>query len=64
SRILGEEEIWELMLFSGYLTVEEKIDEDYYILRLPNREVRRLFKRTFIEKYFGRGNKLIDLMEL
>ena len=63
SRILGEEEIWELMLFSGYLTVEEKIDEDYYILRLPNREVRRLFKRTFIEKYFGRGSKLIDLME-
>ena len=63
SRILGEEEIWELMLFSGYLTVEEKIDEDYYILRLPNREVRRLFKRTFIERYFGRGSKLIDLME-
>ena len=63
SRLLSEEEIWELMLFSGYLTVEEKIDEDYYILRLPNKEVRRLFKRTFIEKYFGRGNKLIDLME-
>ena len=63
SRILSEEEIWELMLFSGYLTVEEKIDEDYYILRLPNKEVRRLFKRTFIERYFGRGSKLIDLME-
>ncbi|EUB34808.1 PD-(D/E)XK nuclease domain-containing protein, partial [Fusobacterium sp. CM1] len=47
----------------GYLTVEEKIDEDYYILRLPNKEVRRLFKRTFIERYFGRGNKLTDLME-
>ena len=63
SRLLSEEEIWELMLFSGYLTIEEKIDEDYYILRLPNKEVRRLFKRTFIERYFGRGNKLIDLME-
>ena len=63
SRLLSEEEIWELMLFSGYLTVEEKIDEDYYILRLPNKEVRRLFKRTFIERYLGRGNKLIDLME-
>ena len=63
SRLLSEEEIWELMLFSGYLTVEEKIDEDYYILRLPNKEVRRLFKRTFIEKYFGRGNKLSYLME-
>ena len=63
SRLLSEEEIWELMLFSGYLTLEEKIDEDYYILRLPNKEVRRLFKRTFIERYFGRGSKLIDLME-
>ena len=63
SRLLSEEEIWELLLFSGYLTVEEKIDEDYYILRLPNKEVRRLFKRTFIERYFGRGNKLTDLME-
>ena len=63
SRLLSEEEIWELMLFSGYLTVEEKIDENYYILRLPNKEVRRLFKRTFIERYFGRGSKLIDLME-
>ena len=63
SRLLSEEEIWELMLFSGYLTVEEKIDEDYYILRLPNKEVRKLFKRTFIERYFGRESKLIDLME-
>ena len=63
SRLLSEEEIWELMLFSGYLTVEEKIDEDYYILRLPNKEVKELFKDTFIERYFGRGNKLIDLME-
>ena len=63
SRLLSEEEIWELMLFSGYLTVEEKIDEDYYILRLSNKEVRRLFKRTFIERYFGRENKLTDLME-
>ena len=63
SRLLSEEEIWELMLFSGYLTVEEKIDNKNYILRLPNKEVKELFKDTFIEKYFGRGNKLTDLME-
>ena len=63
SRLLSEEEIWELMLFSGYLTVEEKIDHKNYILRLPNKEVKELFKDTFIEKYFGRGNKLTDLME-
>ena len=63
SKLLSEEEIWELSLFSGYLTVEEKIDHKNYILRLPNKEVKELFKDTFIEKYFGRGNKLTDLME-
>ena len=27
SKLLSEDELWELMLFSGYLTVEEKIDQ-------------------------------------
>ena len=63
SKLLNENELWELLLFSGYLTIEEKIDQKNYILRLPNKEVKELFKDTFIERYFGRGNKLIDLME-
>ena len=63
SKLLSEEELWELMLFSGYLTVEEKIDHKNYILRLPNKEVKELFKDTFLEKYFGRGSKLLYLME-
>ena len=63
SRLLSEEEIWELMLFSGYLTIQEKIDYKNYILRLPNKEVEELFKDSFLERYFGRGNKLTDLMD-
>ena len=63
SKLLSEEELWELMLFSGYLTVEEKIDQDNYVLRLPNKEVRTLYRKTFLEKYFGRGSKLLYLME-
>ena len=63
SKLLSEEELWELMLFSGYLTVEEKIDQDNYVLRLPNKEVRNLYRKTFFEKYFGRGSKLLYLME-
>ena len=63
SKLLCEEELWELMLFSGYLTVEEKIDHNNYVLRLPNKEVKELFKDTFLEKYFGRGSKLLYLME-
>ena len=63
SKLLDENELWELLLFSGYLTIEEKIDQKNYILRLPNKEVKELFKDSFLEKYFGRGNKLLDLME-
>ena len=63
SKLLDESELWELLLFSGYLTIEEKINQKNYILRLPNKEVKELFKDSFLEKYFGRGNKLSDLME-
>ena len=63
SKILSNDEIWELLLFSGYLTIEEKIDQDNYRLRLPNKEVKSLFRKTFIETYIARGSKLSFLME-
>ena len=63
SKLLNENELWELLLFSGYLTIEEKIDQDNYILRLPNKEVKSLFRKTFIETYIARGSKLSFLME-
>ena len=63
SKLLSEDELWELILFSGYLTVEEKIDHKNYVLRLPNKEIKELFRDTFLEKYFGRGSKLLYLME-
>ena len=56
SSLLGQEEIWELLLFSGYLTIDEKIGEyyeDVYSLRLPNREVREFFRKKFIDVNFG-----------
>ncbi|MFC2424351.1 MAG: PD-(D/E)XK nuclease domain-containing protein, partial [Fusobacterium polymorphum] len=39
------------------------IDQDNYILRLPNKEVKTLFRKTFIETYIARGGKLSFLME-
>lgn len=56
SVLLGDEEVWELLLFSGYLTIDKKIGEDYenvYTLRLPNREVKEFFKQKFIDINFG-----------
>ena len=42
-------EIWQLMLHSGYLTIEEKIGLDEYELKIPNEEVRYFFKNTFLD---------------
>ena len=56
SVLMGEDEIWELLLFSGYLTIDEKIGESYediYTLRLPNREVKEFFRKKFIDVNFG-----------
>ena len=52
SSLLSYHEIWELLLFSGYLTVDKKIDEDVYSLRLPNKEIRKFFKNEFIDITF------------
>ena len=56
SVLMGEDEIWELLLFSGYLTIDKKIGESYediYTLRLPNREVKEFFRKKFIDINFG-----------
>lgn len=53
SILMDSKEVWELLLFSGYLTVKEKIDSDIYSLRLPNKEIKNLFKKEFINTHFG-----------
>ena len=45
SSLLSYHDIWELLLFSGYLTINKKIDKKLYSLRLPNREIKELFKK-------------------
>ena len=47
------QEVWQLMLFGGYLTVEREVEMNVYDLRLPNYEVRTFFKDMFIEKLGG-----------
>lgn len=53
SSLLSYHEIWELLLFSGYLTIDKKIDRKLYSLRIPNKEINELFKDEFINVNFG-----------
>ena len=55
-------EIWQLMLFSGYLTIEEKISLDRYVLKIPNEEVRYFFKETFLSKVIDRKSNFWNMI--
>ena len=51
--VLEAHDLWELLLFSGYLTIEKKIEDDIYSVKIPNNEVKKFFKDSFIEISFG-----------
>ena len=57
------QEIWNLMLSSGYLTIKEKIELNRYSLRLPNYEVQTFFKNSFIDYNFSDRNNFIEMIE-
>ena len=51
--VLEAHDLWELLLFSGYLTIDKKIEDDIYSIKIPNNEVKKFFKDSFIEISFG-----------
>ncbi len=54
---LDPNRLWELMLFSGYLTVKEKINSEAYLVKIPNKEIKSFFKGLFAEIIFkGKSN--------
>ena len=54
---LDPNRLWELMLFSGYLTVKEKINNEAYLVKIPNKEIQSFFKSLFAEIIFkGKSN--------
>ena len=54
---LDPNNLWELMLFSGYLTIKEKINNEAYLVKIPNKEIQSFFKSLFAEIVFkGKNN--------
>ena len=50
---LSPDDLWELLLFSGYLTVKEKIDMNTYFVKIPNNEIMTFFKNLFVDIIFN-----------
>ena len=74
SLLNNDDEIWQLLLYSGYLTKDEKQKEidvtseytDIYNLRIPNKEIRKYFGNMFLNRFFGtevKTNILIKALE-
>ena len=51
--VLEAHDLWELLLFSGYLTIDKKLEDDTYSIKIPNNEVKKFFKDSFIQISFG-----------
>lgn len=49
---LNSNEIYSLMLFSGYLTIKKEIIDNVFLIRIPNKEIMSFFHNTFIEIIF------------
>ena len=60
---LSPNNIWEIMLFSGYLTIKEKLSETMFTLRIPNKEIRNLFKGLFVDAVFRESNNVGSLIQ-
>ena len=60
---LSPNNIWEIMLFSGYLTIKEKLSETMFTLRIPNKEIQNLFKGLFVDAIFRESNNVGSLIQ-
>ena len=58
---LDPNNLWELMLFSGYLTVKEKINNEAYLVKIPNKEIQSFFKSLFAEIVFNGKNNISSM---
>ena len=53
-------EIWELFLYSGYLTTSGEQNDREHPLRIPNREIMEFFEDRFIDRFTGNYQKFSD----
>ena len=54
--------IWQLMVYSGYLKISEKLANDEYSLKIPNYEIQTFFRKGFIDKFLVSENQFNPMM--
>nr|WP_241636107.1 AAA family ATPase [Fusobacterium gastrosuis] len=47
------QEVWQLLLYSGYLKISEILPESKYALKIPNQEIYSFFEKSFLNRFLG-----------
>ena len=55
--------IWQLMVYNGYLKINEKLSNDEHMIKIPNYEIQTFFKKGFIDKFLVSGNYFNPMMD-
>ena len=58
---LSPNHLWELMLFSGYLTIKESINNNTHYVKIPNKEIQSFFKSMFVDIAFRGSNNIGEM---
>ncbi len=47
------QEIWQLLVHSGYLKIEKSLENHRYALKIPNQEIQSFFEKSFLNRFLG-----------
>lgn len=61
--VFNASDIWELFLYSGYLTTDGEKKGELYPLRLPNKEIQTFFRKIFIDRFIGNYTQFSNIVE-
>ena len=61
--VFNASDIWELFLYSGYLTTDGEKKGELYPLRLPNKEIQTFFRKIFIDRFVGNYTQFSNIVE-
>ena len=56
------QEIWQLLVHSGYLKIEKELGNHRYALKIPNQEIYSFFERSFLNRFLGGADYFHDMI--
>ena len=56
------QEIWQLLVYSGYLKTEKSLGNHRYDLKIPNQEIQSFFEKSFLNRFLGGVDYFRDMI--